>query len=90
VQSDAAAWLTKSRADWKEVTKFEGEPWKQLQPLYVAAPVPLDQVDPEDKLWQADLELGRADLDQIEAVFVSMRRAQWAMCWPGSAATWPA
>jgi hypothetical protein len=69
-QGNAAAWLTKHRGEWKEPTAVAGEPWKLLQPLYVAAPVPLDQVDPQDPLWTADLELGRADVGQIEVVFV--------------------
>jgi hypothetical protein len=70
VQADATAWLRANRADWKEVTKPEGEPWKDLRPAYVAAPTPLDEIDPSDPAWTGDLELGRADLDAFEAVFV--------------------
>jgi hypothetical protein len=70
VQTDARAWLDKNKAQWKEPNAIEGEPWRALKPLYVGAPVPLEEVDPKDPLWTADLEIGRADLGQIEAVFV--------------------
>lgn len=69
VQSEAAGWYQKDKATWKEVTKVADEPWKALQPLYVSAGVPIDQIDPDDKAWTGDLELGRADLDQFEVVF---------------------
>lgn len=68
VQTETAAWVTKEK--WKEVTKLEGEPWKKLQPAFVPAPMTLDSIDPDDPSWLADLELGRADLDEFEAVFV--------------------
>ncbi|CAA9440722.1 MAG: hypothetical protein AVDCRST_MAG64-4148, partial [uncultured Phycisphaerae bacterium] len=70
VQTETTAWLREDRANWKEVARTEGEPWKDLPPAYVPAPVPLDEIDPADPAWTGDLELGRADLDAFEAVFV--------------------
>lgn len=68
VQTETTAWITKEK--WKEITKLTGEPWKQLSPAFVPPPVALDSIDPDDPSWLADLELGRADLDDFEAVFV--------------------
>jgi len=68
VQADSVAWLNKEK--WKEVTKIDGEPWKQLQPAFVPPPMELESIDPDDPAWLADLELGIADISDFEAVFV--------------------
>lgn len=70
VQAGAAAYFKQEKANWKEATKLEGEPWKELKPAYVPAPDALESIDPDDKSWTNDLELGKAELDQVEAAFV--------------------
>ena len=44
--------------------------WRDLRPKYIAAPTALDQIDPDDASWRQDLELGRVNLEQFQAVFV--------------------
>jgi hypothetical protein len=69
-QNEQASWWAKDKANWKEVVKPEGKVWQALKPAFVAAPYKLEDIDPEDKLWYQDLELGRADLNQFEAAFM--------------------
>jgi hypothetical protein len=63
-------WWGTEKIKWKETRKPEGPVWKDLKPAYVAAPFALDAIDPEDKFWYRDLELGKADLAQFEAAFL--------------------
>jgi Mg-chelatase subunit ChlD len=69
VQQEVSTWFQGDRANWKEITQVPEETRKQLKPMYVAAPIPRDQIDYDDKFWTADLELGMADLDQFDVVF---------------------
>ncbi len=63
-------WWGTEKIKWKETRKPEGPVWHDLKPAYVAAPFALDAIDPEDKFWYHDLELGKADLAQFEAAFL--------------------
>ena len=72
VQANHVAWLKGVKAQWK---KAEGpregeEPWRELKPMYVAAPEALSDIDPDDPTWRQDLELGRVNLTEFEVVFV--------------------
>jgi hypothetical protein len=63
-------WWHGEKPRWKETTKVEGTPWHDLKPVFVAAPFAVASIDPDDKLWYQDLELGKADINQIEAAFL--------------------
>lgn len=69
-RKEVETWWKAERPKWKETVKPEGPVWKDLKGKYVAAPPSLDAIDPEDKTWYKDLELGAADLQQFEAVFM--------------------
>lgn len=72
-RSGADAWYSKDRANWKEPKTDPAavaDAFKALAPAFVPAPAALETIDADDKVWYADLELGRADLSQFEAVFV--------------------
>jgi hypothetical protein len=69
IQTETSSWYQQNRASWKEVTSIPAEAWKSLKPVYITAPIARDQIDPDDKFWTQDLELGMADLDQFDVVF---------------------
>ncbi len=69
-QADYASWLnTEKKASWKEVTKITGETWRDLQPLYLEPPVPLEEASANEALWRADFELPKADIKSFEVCF---------------------
>jgi hypothetical protein len=70
-QAGHAAWLTEVRKEWKQTEgTISGEPWRELDPKYLPAPVALEDIDPDDPTWRQDLELGRVNLTEFEVVFV--------------------
>jgi clan AA aspartic protease (TIGR02281 family) len=68
-QEGYAAWLKKNRAQWREATTIPNEPWKELRPFYVEPPVAMEAIDPDDKVWRADFELGGTNIKAFEVAF---------------------
>ncbi|MDB5289827.1 MAG: hypothetical protein JWL69_1068 [Phycisphaerales bacterium] len=68
-QEQCVVWLKKDRAAWRDLAKLDGKSWQALQPHYIPAPPSLDSIDIEDDEWRNDMELGRPDLKDFEAVF---------------------
>ena len=69
-RKECEKWWMTEKSHWKETVKPEGPVWKDLKPKYVPAPFVLDSIEPDDKVWYHDLELGKADLAQFEAAFM--------------------
>lgn len=69
VQQSYRDWLKVNRVQWNRRVALVGEPWKELSPAYLPPPVPIDQIDPQDKLWRADFELGNANVKAFEVAF---------------------
>ncbi|MDB5302263.1 MAG: hypothetical protein JWO87_3926 [Phycisphaerales bacterium] len=69
-QAQCATWLRKEKGQWKDRAKLEDKPWQTLQPRYIPAPALLDSIDIDDADWRNDMELGKPDLKDFEAVFV--------------------
>lgn len=71
VQANHVAWLKGVKKEWKKSeSPVEGEPWRDLKPKYVPAPVELSEIDSSDPEWRQDLELGRVNLTEFEVAFV--------------------
>jgi hypothetical protein len=60
----------KNSKEWNEPKSVEGAPWKQLRPGFVPPPLSYEQLESNEALWRADLELGNANLKSFEVAFV--------------------
>ena len=70
VQKIYADYYNGEKNDWRDAPEQLASV-RELKPLWIDPPqVTLDEIDPQDKSWRDDLELGKAELDHFQVVFV--------------------
>ncbi|HYE17997.1 MAG TPA: VWA domain-containing protein [Tepidisphaeraceae bacterium] len=63
-------WWAGEKAGWKVKTTMGGaEPWRDLSPGMLGAPMAAAAVDPYDKRWRAELEMRRPDIKSFDVAF---------------------
>jgi hypothetical protein len=49
-----------------EAARADEAAWRRLEPQFIEAPMPLTEVDPDDRRWRDELELGQLELGQLD------------------------